>query len=187
MRKRITASKTPVRYLIEGLLAGAVGAGAQTLFFRATQKLKPQTPSVFEGVEPEQRNEKPTETVGRRFVEQLAKRGPLSERQKVIISTLIHYGFGAAWAAMFNLVRGSYPRLRSARSLIGFSLVVWAIGDNLFLPLFKLATWPQRYPPKTHVYAAAAHLAYGGGVGGALAAEDFLNAVCNSRMTHRMR
>ncbi len=44
-----------------------------------------------------------------------------------------------------------------------------AASDNLILPAFRVAAWPHKYPPRTHAYAVAAHLAYGAGVAGAFA------------------
>jgi hypothetical protein len=38
---------------------------------------------------------------------------------------------------------------------------VWVLADDVLLPSFKLAAWPQHYPVKTHLYAIGAHLAYG--------------------------
>ena len=166
--------KTPMRAVIEGLIAGAVGAGVQSLFFRATSKIAPKPPKdAFRPPEPQQAGESELETTARRLVEGLAQRGPLDERGKKRIGQLVHYGFGARWGALYGLMRASYPRLWSVGGVAGFSLAVWAVGDNLLLPAMKLAGWPHRYPLRTHAYAAAAHLAFGAGMAGALVASDY--------------
>lgn len=165
--------KTPIGALFEGLVAGAIGAGAQSLFFRATSKLTPKPPAdAFEPPEWQQAHESALETTARRAVEQLAQRGPLEARDKERLGQVVHYGFGAAWGGLYGLLRASYPRLRRPSGVLGFAVGVWMVGDNVILPAFKLAAWPHRYPPKSHAYALAAHLAYGAGVAATLEAID---------------
>ena len=165
--------KTPVRALLEGIVAGAIGAGVQSLFFRATAKIAPKPPKdAFRAPEPEQANENALETTARRLVEDLAQRGPLDETQKARLGEAVHYGFGAGWGGLYGLVRASYPRAWSAGGVGAFSLAVWMLGDNVLLPAFRLAGLPHRYPVRSHAYAAAAHLAYGAGTALALLAAD---------------
>jgi hypothetical protein len=162
---------TPIGAFARGLIAGAIGAGVQTLFSRITQPLAPQPPrDAFTPPEPQQRGEGETETVARRPVEGLAPRGPLDGQTRRRAGQLVRFGFGAAWGGLYNLLRASYPRLGSAPGIAGFALSAWAVSDNLILPLFEVAGAPQRDPLRTHAYAIAAHLAYGAGVAGALAA-----------------
>jgi uncharacterized membrane protein YagU involved in acid resistance len=163
MRKQLS----PMSALWRGLLAGAAGAGIQSLFFRATARFTPETPKdVFEPPEPEQSTEMPTQTVARRMAA-LAGRGPLSEEQKVRGSQIVHYGYGATWGAAYGVLRESLPALRRPAGVVGYASAVWMVADNIILPLFRLAAWPQRYPAKLHVYAWMAHLAYGAGVAAA--------------------
>jgi hypothetical protein len=158
--------KTPMQALLEGLVAGVVGAGVQTLFFKVTKRLTPETPrDVFSPPEPIQKQETATETIARRLVEQLTQRGPLDEAAKRRGGEIVHWGFGAAWGGLYGLLRASYPSLRGIGGLGGFSLAVWLVGDELLLPLFRVAAWPHKYPLRLHAYAAAAHLAYGAGMG----------------------
>lgn len=165
--------RTPMRALVEGMVAGVVGAGVQSWFFRATASIAPKPPKgAFVPPEGEQTHESALETVARRIVEDLAQRGPLEERQRARIGTAVHYGFGAAWGGLYGLLRASYPRLWRPSGVAAFSLGVWAGSDNLLLPAFKLAAWPHRYPVRSHAYAVAAHLVYGAGVAATLVAAD---------------
>lgn len=165
--------KTPVRALLEGLAAGAIGAGAQSLYFRLTERITPKAPEeAFDPPEGEQAQESALETTARRLVEGLAQRGPLDARQKERIGEVVHYGFGAAWGGIYGLVRASYPRAWSVRGIAGFAIGVWMLGDNLLLPALRLAGWPQRYPVGVHAHALGAHAAYGAGVALGLAAID---------------
>lgn len=162
-----------MRALLEGLAAGAVGAGMQSIDFRATERITPKSPDqAFDPPEAEQADESALETTARRLVEGLAQRGPLDERQKARLGELVHYGFGAGWGGLYGLVRASYPRAWSPRGMAGFALGVWLLGDNLLLPAMRLAAWPHRYPPKVHAHALGAHLAYGAGVALTLGAID---------------
>ncbi len=165
--------KTPVRALVEGIIAGAVGTAVQSLFFRASARFTPKpAQDAFAPPEPEQATESALQTVARRLVEGMAQRGPLDGRAKERAGRAVQYGFGAAWGGLYGLLRASYPRLWSARGVAGFALGVWMLSDNVILPGFRLAAWPQRYPLRAHGYAAAAHLVYGAGVAGTLAAAD---------------
>jgi len=163
--------KTPIGALAEGLIAGVIGAGVQSLFFRATRSPTPPK-RAFVPPEPQQHKEGGTETVARRLVEGLARRGPLDEHTKRRAGAVVHYGYGAAWGGLYGLLRGSYPRLWSPTGVAGFALGAWALSDNLVLPGLRVAAWPQRYPLRMHAYGIAAHLAYGAGVAGALASVD---------------
>ena len=170
--------KTPVRALLEGIVAGAIGAGVQSLFFRATAKIAPKPPKgAFRAPEPEQANESALETMARRLVEDLAQRGPLDATRKARLGEAVHYGFGAGWGGLYGLVRASYPRAWSVAGVGAFSFAVWMLGDNLMLPAFRLSAPPHRYPLKSHGYAWAAHLAYGAGTALALLATDAAPAV----------
>lgn len=148
------------------------------MFFRATRSLTPgPDPHAFHPPDPQQQHESATATLARRLVEGLARRGPLDEQAKERVGTLVHYGFGAAWGGLYGMLRTSFPALRSVRGVTGFSVGVWMASDNLMLPLFRLAAWPQRYRLRNHAYAIAAHLAYGAGVAGALAAMDHADSL----------
>jgi hypothetical protein len=158
----------PLEALVYGAIAGAVGSLAQNLFFKATRKVAPTPPEdAFDPPEAEQASEQPTQTVARRVVEDLMERGPISDEQKEESLAIVHFPFGSAWGAAYGLLRESVPALDPVAAAIGTGTVVWAVSDNLILPAFQLAGWPQAYPVKNHLYAWAAHLVYGSAVWGA--------------------
>lgn len=94
-------------------------------------------------------------------------RSTMPEKLKKRSGSLVHYSFGAGWGAFYALVRESVPRLSTRPGVLAYSTFVWMVSDNFILPMFKLAAWPQKYPPKNHAYAWLAHVAYGAGVWGA--------------------
>jgi hypothetical protein len=160
---------SPIGAVLRGLIAGTAGAWAQRLFFQFTRRLAPRSPpDVFDPPEPAQKEELGTETVARRLIEGLFVRR-LSERWKHRAGTLVHYGFGAAWGMLYGIARDSFPIAAGAAGLGLFSGTVWLVGDQLLLPIAKLAAGPQRYPIALHAYTLLAHVAYGLGVAAAYA------------------
>jgi hypothetical protein len=151
---------SPLGAICGGLAAGLVGALAQNLFFGATRRWAPApTPGLFQPPEPQQETETATETVARRIVEGVLERGPLEDRRRA--GQLVHLAFGSAWGGAYGLVAGTLPRAQTLRGSLAFGLAVWACSDDVLLPWFRLAAWPHHYPVKTHLYAIAAHAAYG--------------------------
>jgi hypothetical protein len=161
--------RSPLGAFCAGLAAGFAGALAQNLFFAATKKVAPApSPDAFTPVEPEQRNEMPTQTVARRLTEHLAQRAPLEH--PAAAAQAVHLGFGSAWGALYGLAAGTLPRLGTLKSGLGFGMVVWLVSDDLLLPAFRLSAWPHHYPVKGHLYAIAAHAVYGAIVASTFAA-----------------
>jgi putative membrane protein len=156
---------TPLGALARGLIAGAAGSYAQDVFFKATARGAPRPPEgVFKPPEAKQQGELATVTLARRLSEGVLQR-PLADDAKGRAAAAVHYGFGSAWGGLYGLARESRPEALSGTAwMVGFSALVWTVGDNLMLPALKLSAWPQAYPAKTHAYALAAHLAYGLGV-----------------------
>jgi len=136
----------PLRALVYGLGAGAIGSLVQDLFFKATARVAPAAPrDAFQ----------PRET------EDLAERPGLDERNKEESRHIVHYAFGSAWGGAYGIVRESLPFVANVGGAVVWSTLVWTASDNLVLPTFRLAAWPKAYPWKIHAYAWAAHVAYG--------------------------
>lgn len=168
--RRELGRMTPLGAVVRGVVAGAVGSAVQTLFARATSRIAPSSPEgVFQPPEEEQQREQATQTVARRFVEDLVQRGPLRDKERG--GAIVHEAFGAAWGGVYGLIRGSYAPVGTPLGVAAFSTLVWVVGDNLTLPVFRLAAWPRAYPLRTHAYAWAAHLVYGAAVAAAFEAQ----------------
>src|SRR5207248_7512769 len=93
-------SPTPLGAFVRGLAAGALGAAAQSLFFMATRRWAPtptRLPRQLRTPEQKAQSESSVETVARRTVEGLMKRGPLEDADKARAGSAVHYLFGAAW------------------------------------------------------------------------------------------
>jgi hypothetical protein len=150
---------TPLGAFVRGLAAGAIGAAGQSLFFAATRRWAPtptKLPRQLRKPEQKAQSESSVQTVARRAVEGLMKRGPLEEADKARAGTAVHYIFGSLWGGVYALCRESF---RTSPTLFGAT--VWAASDNLLLPAFRVAAWPQHYSLEEHHYALQAHFAYG--------------------------
>jgi hypothetical protein len=155
----------PLGVLVRGTLAGAAGSWVQNRFFEATASIAPGSPEgAFDPPEKEQREEQATETVARRVSEDLLHQGELSAADKKKGAVAVHYAFGSGWGAVYGVLAESIIGMRSVPGALLFGTGVWIAGDNLILPAFRLAGPPGKYPPRNHVYALAAHWAYGLGV-----------------------
>ena len=155
---------SPLGALARGMIAGAAGAGAQSLFFALTRRWmpKPSRPPEGEG-KPEGDDVPALQAMAARTVEGLMKR-PLSDSAKPRVASAIHYLFGAMWGGLYGLARETArfpPQF--------FGAAVWMLSDNLLLPAFRLAAWPHRYGLKEHRYALGAHMAYGMATAGSYA------------------
>ena len=152
--------------LARGLLAGAAGAAAQSLFFKLTRKWAPE-PTRLQAKEgkPEGDEVSALEAIGTRVGEGLMKRGPMTDEQRSAAAGAIHYAFGAAWGALYALCRESFTRV----SPVLFGGAVWMASDNLLLPAFRASAWPHRYSLREHHYALHAHAVYGLATAGAYA------------------
>jgi hypothetical protein len=169
-------ASTPIGALARGLCAGIVGALAQDLFFRVTARLAPRpTPVPPELGKPEREatHEHNLETAARRLYVGMMRRGPLDAPAKRRLAGALHYAFGAAWGALYALLRESVPAVPATL----FGIGVWAMSDGLLLPAFRLAAWPRHYSLREHHYALHAHVVYALATAGAYAALRDLGAV----------
>jgi hypothetical protein len=101
-------------------------------------------------------NELAAEAVGER-----ATGRPLTRAERRVGARLSHYAFGTAMGALYGAQRVR-SRETSLRDGVAFGLAVWAIADELAMPILGLSRPTTRRPAGMHLQAAAAHLVYGG-------------------------
>ncbi len=158
-------SPSPLGAVVRGMIAGAIGAGVQSLFFKATARWKPKPTRLPEELQtPDAQEESPLQTVARRSLEGLMQRGPVAPETTAAAGSAVHYLFGAGWGGLYALCRESFRT-----SPVLFGIGVWAVSDNLLLPAFRVAAWPQHYSLREHHYAVHAHVVYGLGTSAAYA------------------
>lgn len=77
---------------------------------------------------------------------------------------VVHYGYGMLWGVAFALgaryVEERFRRYPLAAGL-AFGATLWALSDEVLVPLFHFSHPPTRYPASTHAKGFAVHLVYG--------------------------
>lgn len=157
---------TPLGAVARAFVAGTAGTIAMGAFRKATSSLAPKPkPSGFKPPDAEQKDESTTETVARRFAEGLMKRPLKTAAAKRRLGSLVHYGFGIGWVMDYAVMRESLDLdlEPSQVPLAGAALgtVVWALGDDTLLPLFRLSAWPRPKDAARQAYNLLSHAVYG--------------------------
>nr|WP_254360457.1 DUF1440 domain-containing protein [Corallococcus exiguus] len=81
------------------------------------------------------------------------------ERKKQA-GNVVHWSYGTLWGAVHGALHERVP-LTGKLFGVGFGLGLFLIGDELAVPLLRLAPPPQKVPAKSHLSALAAHIVYG--------------------------
>jgi hypothetical protein len=90
---------------------------------------------------------------------------PLSLRGKRSAGPFVHYAFGILTGAFYGVVAERQPAL-AAGAGVPFGVAVWALADEVGLPIAGLSGHPSNYPLARHASALATHLAFGATVEG---------------------
>jgi hypothetical protein len=148
-----------------GLLAGAVG----TVCLDAVQYLRyrrgggRESPLAWEFAPVESFDKAPAPgKVAKRVIEGFTQR-QLPDRWAWLTSTVMHWGYGSGWGALYGILEGSARKPYPWYGL-PFGTVVWASGyvalpeAGLYKPLWD-------YGPQTLAKDLTAHLGYGAGTG----------------------
>lgn len=86
-----------------------------------------------------------------------------SPREREVLGSAFHYGFGAAGGAAYGALAKRFPWLTASRGLL-YGTLVWLLADELGMPAAGIADWPHQTPVRRHAYSLAAHFAYGLGL-----------------------
>lgn len=90
---------------------------------------------------------------------------PLSLRGKRGAGPFVHYAFGALTGAVYGVAVERQPAL-AAGAGVPFGVAVWALADEVGLPVAGLSAHPANYPFARHASALATHVAFGATVEG---------------------
>ena len=141
-------SQTPLGAIAKGLLAGAAGTAVMTASQLAYYKANEVEPS-----------DTPAQ-VGKRVIEGLLQRGPVTEQQMATLNNAMHWAYGTGWGALYGMGK---PR-GGARSGLLFGLAVWS-ASLVHLPAMKLSPPIWELEPASMVPDVGFHLVYGAAVG----------------------
>ena len=156
---------TPLAAVVGGFLAGAVGTVSMDtiryLRYRRAGGEDSWLAWEFAPVESWDKAPDPGQ-VAKRVIEGFTQR-ELPDRWAWLTSTIMHWGFGSAWGALYGVLAGSARRPNPLYG-VPFSTVVWASG-YLLLPEAGLYKPIWEYDAKTLASDLSAHLGYGAGTG----------------------
>jgi hypothetical protein len=141
--------------LLKDALIGAVGGALGTFAMNQAQALLAKLGEVKQE---DSQQEPATEVAARKLAEPAGVH--LEGEQKKQAGDAVHWGYGTLWGAIHGALHGRVP-LAGKLFGVGFGLGLFLFGDELAVPLLRLAPPPQQVPVKTHLSALAAHLVYG--------------------------
>jgi hypothetical protein len=158
---------TPLAAVVAGLLAGAVGTASMDAvrYLRHRRAGGKESLLEWEFAPIDSWDQAPDPgQVAKRLIEGFTQR-ELPDRWAWLTSTIAHWCYGSAWAAVYGILVGSRRR-RHALYGLPFAAVVWASG-YVALPEAGLYKPILEYDAKTLADDLSAHLAYGVGTGAA--------------------
>lgn len=162
---------TLLRNLALGALAGSAGTAAMNTYWRVVTRVAGHDPRMLTrsgdhaldevdvaGRQTEE-GEASTAAIGRHAYEAATGDEP-DEATRERLSSAVHWSYGASMGALYAVVRAG----RGGRDLGGglaLGTGLWAVGDELAVPLLGLSKGPTAYPPEQHAHRLGAHLVYG--------------------------
>jgi hypothetical protein len=162
-----------------GLARGAVGslAGllAMRLVFEAARALRPDNGSGGGSEGPIERRdelddmaigdiesregEPATATVGR-LAHQAALGKEPDDARKAKLGQVVHWSYGVVMGSVYGATR-PHADLPDLAAGLGYGTALWALGDELMVPILGLSEGPTAHDWVTHATGLGAHLAYG--------------------------
>ncbi len=142
--------------LVKAAVSGLAGGLAGTWFMTQVQTLV----SAKSG-EKESSREQPSPPVLLADRLSQAIRGrPISDEAKPKAGLLMHYGYGTLMGGAYGILSELFPPVGRGAG-VPWGITLWVGGDEIALPLLKLAAPPGKYPASVHLSALAFHVAYG--------------------------
>jgi hypothetical protein len=153
----------PLRIVLRGLAAGAVGTTALDLVWFYRYKRDGGTDSFIDwefsrklagwddAGAPGQ--------IGKRLFEGVLRQ-ELPDERAGLVNDVMHWSYGLSWAVGFGTVAASLPARRMPQVGLAFGSLVWA-SDYVILPIAGVYEPIWKYDGKTLADDLSAHLVYG--------------------------
>ena len=138
--------------LVVGAIAGIAGSAAMNAF-RAAVDGRRDDPAALDAGDPGALAI--AAAISRRVF-----RHRLRAHQRAPAANAVRYAIGTGSGAIYGAIAEAAPSVAAARGL-GYGAALWALGDEIALPLLGLAAPPNAVPLTARVYALASHLVYG--------------------------
>jgi hypothetical protein len=154
-----------------GAAGGAVGVLAMTLYWKTATAIRGDDPRSLSHEKPDalddiaiagqqhEEGEPSTAAAGRLVHEAVTGEEPDEERKRKL-SNAVHWGYGVAMGTAYALLRRR-SGAPDAEGGLALGAMLWAVGDELAVPLLGLSRGPTAYPMAQHAHRLGAHLAYG--------------------------
>jgi uncharacterized membrane protein YagU involved in acid resistance len=84
----------------------------------------------------------------------------LTEHEKQIAGPAVHYGYGTLMGGVYGALAEVVPAVTTGAGCL-YGAALWAGGDEVALPLLRLAPPPTRVPASQQLEFLAAHFVYG--------------------------
>lgn len=159
-------TSTPLGAVGRGALAGAAGTGVMTAWqgLAARAQGSGGDDSVLAQTDAERWEQAPAPAkVARKALRGMFDADIGADRID-LLTTVMHWGYGTAWGALYGVVAGSLRRPRPLRSGLLFGTAVWGASYAQLVPM-GIYQPPWTYPPAELALDWSYHGAYGAGVG----------------------
>jgi hypothetical protein len=155
-----------------GFAGGLLGAFAMNAFARAVdaatdgreaEGAAPGGDRVGRGVQPPQADGQADDDATVRVATAAYRALTDTEPSRAVRSWLgtgVHYAFSVTLGVGYALVAQRAPLVRAGFGT-AYGTAVWAVADELIMPLFGLSRGPRQLPAGVHAYALAGHCVYG--------------------------
>ena len=144
--------------LLKGAAAGFVGGLVASFAMNEFQQIWSR---LEQGARPQARSEDENATaeVAKAIASHTIER-PLTRDELEIAGPAVHYGFGALMGTVYGVMAERSSRVRALGGA-GYGAVLWALADEVAVPVLGFSRPSTEFPLETHAQALAAHLVYG--------------------------
>lgn len=149
----MTKTRHPLRGALAGFVGGLLAAGAMSLAHRIVEEMipRPAAPAA-------QQAEDSTVKVASGVVGLVGR--TLSESEKPVAGTIVHYAFGAPVGAAYGALAELAPVVIAGVG-VPFGIAVWLGAHVIAVPALGLAEPPTRQPLGKEAEEFGLHLVYG--------------------------
>lgn len=155
---RTLRGESPLGALGRGLLAGAAGTAAMTVYQRVLARGSDDRANEEGSNDDPWANAPAPAQVARRILEGVF-RHEVTAAQIPLLTTTMHWSYGSAWGSGYGALQGTL-RARPVKSGLGFGTWMWT-ASYAALVLMGIYRPPWRYPSNELAADLSSHLVYG--------------------------
>lgn len=170
--RRSNGERSLARDITLGVIGGLIGTLAMRWYWSGVEKATGSDPRqqtrpgdhALDAISPlgtqHEEDESSTAAIGRLLYEKTHGGQPPDDDTKQTLSQAVHWSYGALQGGLYGASTGHDGKHWVADGTF-WGTGMWALGDELLVPLLGLADGPGAYPLRQHVHRLGAHLAYG--------------------------